>query len=311
MHSAPKLNICCELSFFLSILLIGISTGLSCSNPDPTKAVSEQNDIHFGENKTIEENLLLAIGNTDIAVGTNRMIFAIIDKINGPIIHDEVKVNYYYIGSTTTLEFQVSAKFVKWPMSNKGVYVSHASFDKAGRWGISVITPNGTHDVQAGIIVKDQSDTLSVGTPVPASINKTSKDVSDLSELTTSPIPSPQLYKLTIAEAINNGRPTVLTFATPAFCSTTTCGPQVEIISSLSTLYKNSVNFIHIEIYEHPNNISGNPYGANLSPIVMEWNIKTEPFTFVIDNRGVLKYKYEGFVTEEELVESIDKIAAY
>ena len=48
-----------------------------------------------------------------------------------------------------------------------------------------------------------------------------------------------------------------------------------------------------------------------MSPIVIEWGIKTEPFTFVIDNDGVLRYKYEGFVTEKELIESIDKITKY
>ena len=311
MDKSPKLSIFWKLNIFVPILLVGISIGLSCLSQNPINPYSEQDDIHFDENNVVEENYFLAIGNTDIAVGTNRIIFAIIDKTNGPIILDEVSVNYYYLDSTSTFEFQVPAKFVKWPASNKGVYVSYTSFDKAGRWGVSVITPDGMHDVQAGIIVKNQSDSPDVGKPVPDSTNKTSKDVSDLSELTTSLIPNPELYELSIDEAVNNGKSTVLTFATPAFCSTATCGPQVEIISSLSTLYKNNVNFIHIEIYEHPNKISGNPSDATLSPTVMEWGIKTEPFTFVIDNRGVLRYKYEGFVTEKELIESIDKITEY
>jgi len=305
MDRSRKSNIFQKFNFFVPILLAGMSIGLSCLNQDSSNIDINQSDTSF------EENYFLAIGNTDIAVGTNRIIFSIIDKINGPIILEEVRVNYYYLDPKSTFKFHAPAKFVKWPASNKGVYVSHTSFDKAGKWGVSVITPDGMYNVQAGIVVKDRSDSPSIGKLIPSSTSKTSKDVSDLSQLTTSLIPNPKLYELSIDEAISNGKSTVLTFATPAFCSTATCGPQVEIISSLSTLYKGNVNFIHIEIYEHPHEISGNPSNATMSPIVMEWGIKTEPFTFVIDNDGVLRYKYEGFVTKKELIKSIDKITKY
>lgn len=55
--------------------------------------------------------------------------------------------------------------------------------------------------------------------------NKTLYTVERLEELTTDYTPDPDLYQLTIAEALITGRPTVIVFATPAFCTSPTCGP--------------------------------------------------------------------------------------
>ena len=40
---------------------------------------------------------------------------------------------------------------------------------------------------------------------------------------------------------------------------------------------------------------------GRLTPLMAEWGLLTEPFTFVLDRGGLIMSKFEGFVTEEEL----------
>ena len=36
-----------------------------------------------------------------------------------------------------------------------------------------------------------------------------------------------------------------------------------------------------------------------------EWGLPSEPWTFVVDREGIVRAKYEGFVTEDELGDAI------
>ena len=167
---------------------------------------------------------------------------------------------------------------------------------------VEFIAENGTPSIgQAGLVVNSRSASPGIGQPAPLSRNKTARDVSDLSEITTSRVPDPDLYQLTIAEAVSSGRPTMVTFATPAYCQTATCGPQMEVVTSLKERYKGRANFIHVEIYDNVDEIEGDLSNARLSPVVQEWGLVTEPFTFLLDGNGLVSSKFEGFAPESEL----------
>jgi hypothetical protein len=154
---------------------------------------------------------------------------------------------------------------------------------------------------QAAFTVEERSSSPGVGEPAPASRNKTAADVTDLAELTSASAPDRDLYQTTIAEAIKSGMPTVVTFATPAFCQTATCGPQVEVVEALKEDYGRRANFIHVEVYDNPHEIEGDLTNARISPLMEEWGLRTEPFTFVLDSQGLVRSKFESFASGEEL----------
>ena len=70
------------------------------------------------------------------------------------------------------------------------------------------------------------------------------------------------------------------------------------------------VQFIHIEIYDNPDEMkaSGDISIGIQSLQISEWGIKTEPWTFLIDNNGTIVERYEGFVSLEELREDINNL---
>ena len=259
-----------------------------------------------------EAPLTVLIGSSDLAVGPNRLFFGVLDGTSGPVRTPEVKATLVYLEDDTGQSpISKTARFVEWPSGRAGVYVMEATFDRAGRWGAIVQVPGEdgtTRDAQAGFIVKEQSSSPGIGQLAPPSQSKTAANVTDLAQITSSSVPDPDLYVITIADAEASNMPTVVTFSSPAFCSTATCGPQVEVVAALKDRYRGQANFIHVEMYDNPAEMKGDPSTIRLSPVVAEWGLLSDPFTFVLDAKGLVAAKFEGFVTEEELEASFKQI---
>ncbi len=255
----------------------------------------------------------LGLATVDIGVGLNRFAFGIRDADSRPVRTPKALATFMFIESTPyEVRAQAEASFVTWPTGRAGVYVvDGVELDKAGRWGlvVEVETDDGVIAVgQLGFEVKLTSSSPAIGSLAPRSRNKTGGDGADYGKITTSPEPDPDLYRMTVADAIDAGRPAVVTFATPAFCSTATCGPQVEVVSALKDRYGGEASFIHVEVYDNPVEMRGDFSKGRISPVLEEWGLISEPYTFILDGEGVIKSKFEGFVTEEELEAALKEV---
>ena len=155
--------------------------------------------------------------------------------------------------------------------------------------------------VRAALRVAEKSSTPAIGAPAPPSVTLTSGDVEDLSTITSASDPDPDLYKLSIHQALLEEKPLVVVFATPAFCVSATCGPQVEMVSQVKERYRDQANFIHVEVFEDPHLIQGGRPGGGLVAAVEEWGMPTEPWTFVVDREGRVRAKFEQFTPAEEI----------
>ena len=256
-----------------------------------------------------EPELKMLLASSDISVGSNRLVFGLLDRQTGPLKDAEVMVSTFYLSGATQEDPKetVKAVFRKWP-AGQGVYTAGLMFDASGDWGLGIVVTNpdgSTRPSSARIQVKETSLTPAIGADAPRSANKTARDVGLLEELTTDPDPDPVLYAMTIAEAIDAGKPVVTVFATPAYCTTATCGPQVDVLKLLKEEYKDVANFIHIEVFDNPHEIQGDLSRAQISPSVLEWNLPTEPWTFIVDHKGLIQAKFEGFATLEELKDAL------
>ena len=246
-----------------------------------------------------------------MSVGANRLVFALLDNDLIPVLGASVELSTIYMAGASSGDIQqvVDAPFRKWPLGEIGVYTAQLGFHQSGTWGLRVEatdTDGSTMAGTVGFVVADESSTPAIGSPAPRTRNKTSRDVGSLEELTSAIEPDPDLYKMTIEEALSAGRPLVVVFATPLFCSTATCGPQVEVIETVKELYKDEVNFIHIEVFDNLHEIEGDLSKARTAPAVEEWGLVSEPWTFIVDSEGRVAAKFEAFTTEDELREHLD-----
>jgi hypothetical protein len=140
-----------------------------------------------------------------------------------------------------------------------------------------------------------------IGDAAPASVNRTSSDGTPIEALTTASEPDPTLYDMTIAETLAMSRPFVVTFASPAFCTNALCGPQVEVLSELQVEYGDAAEFIHVDLYENPMEIRGDFSLAKRTPVLDEWGIHTDEWTFIVDATGRITARFEGFAPREEV----------
>lgn len=259
------------------------------------------------------EALRLAFASSDLAVGSNRVVFGVLDE-TGPVKDAVVVVSTFYLPATGGQEGPVEtvdAVFQAWPVTPRGVFTAELSFDRPGEWGVGAVvtgTDGVEHKASARVRVKEASNTPALGTAAPRSVSKTLADVDGFEQITTDFEPDADFYDKTIVEALDTGKPLLLVFSTPAYCQTATCGPQLDVIKELKAEYADRMSFIHIEVYDNPHEIEGDLSRAVISPTAEEWGLPSEPWTFLMDGGGIIRAKFEAFTTREELEAEITRV---
>lgn len=184
----------------------------------------------------------------------------------------------------------------------RGFYVTTFDFPRSGNWEATLTNATGSAQTSP-FTVSETVVVPEVGSPAPASASRTSADGS-LEQITTDPEPDPTFYELSIADAVTSGRPSVIVFATPAFCTTAVCGPTMEVVKSVAADFT-EVNFVHVEVYENIDD----PQGALIEvDAVTEWGLQTEPWVFVVDAEGIVAARFEGTVGANELERALQSL---
>jgi len=188
----------------------------------------------------------------------------------------------------------------------QGVYVARVTFPRAGTWGLEVLVRVGggaAESARLSVGVLAESLTPMIGAPAPRSRNLVAADVPELKQIDSSEPPDPRLHQTRIAEAIAQGKPQVIVFATPRYCTSRVCGPVVDVVRTLIPTYGDRVAFVHQEIWA-----SGTL--QKLSPTVEEWNLRSEPWIFVVDGQGLVRARFEGITTRRELEAALRLVLA-
>ena len=259
------------------------------------------------------------LATTDLSLGPNRVSFLVISP-SALVTVPQVSVTSTYLpadGSPPVVKEEGTAPFYLWPYGTRGNYVTQLTFDRPGDWELAVSVQDADGFVGTARIsmkVKETSVTPALGSLPPMKANKTVADVTSLSQLTTGSSPDPELYQMTIAQAVSSQSPSLVVFASPALCTSPTCGPQVETVWELKESYKDQANFIHVEVYDNPDEIQGDLSVARYSPVVEAWGLTdiegylNESWVFILDREGRIALKYQGFASAEELEQDLLRV---
>ena len=318
------------LAMFFALLVL-----VACSDDTPPDDASELaipgaatpiDDPFSGGYPTYddaESGLLIVFGTPDLGVGTSRVSFALFNDV-GLISVPELDVTTRFYpegpeGDFETVE-EAQLQFRSFPEGGRGIYTGYLTLERAGLWALDVSVPrsNGADEAPAQVVfpvqVAEEAAAPEVGEAAPVSSNRTVEDEPDLAELTTGSEPDRRLYETSIASALEQGVPFVVTFASPAYCTNALCGPQVEVLSELADEHGEAATFIHVDLYENPTEIRGDFALARRTPVLREWNIHTDEWTFVVDADGIVTARFEGFAPREEveaaLLEVLDESVA-
>ncbi len=181
------------------------------------------------------------------------------------------------------------------PSEARGVYQAEdVTFDHVGTWQVTVradVQGSGTAEATAAFPVAGEPSQPAPGQKALKTQNLTigAKDdpasAIDSRAIDGAPIPDPNLHRWTIADAIAQGRPALVVFATPVYCTSEFCGPVVDAVEELSKRYEDRAAFIHVEIWH--DNAKG-----EINKAAADWLFRNddlrEPWLYLIGADGTI-----------------------
>lgn len=243
---------------------------------------------------------------SELAVGEQRVPVGILEH-NSPVVDATVHLRAYRQSASDPLATEADAPFKGDGLLGKGVYVAPLRFAAPGRWIIEVRADRQGRAAMVSplsVNVLPKLTVPAVGDPAPATRNLTLRDVADVRDI-DSGNPPDDMHDLSIADAIAQKRATLVVFATPAFCTSAMCGPEVHAVQMLEPAYRDRLAFVHVEIYQ---DFRTDPSKRRLTPAVQEWRLQSEPWVFLIDARGIIRATFEGPAATDELRIAIDRM---
>ena len=268
-----------------------------------------------GGGETLEElwrapgdDVAIVAGTSSHEPGDVRVSFLVLDSEVRPVMLPEARV-WVADGLDAKPFLETTAKLERIGVPGGAeadathIYVAHVRLPRPGKYWLLAEPDGGKEKVQAlgnVVVVKDDPEP-DVGDPAPASDTPTLASTGgDLSKLTTRTPPDEALLHYSVAEALRAGRPFVVTFSTPKFCTSRTCGPVVDVVEETAERFADTdVRFIHVEVYED------NDPAKGFNRWVREWGLRTEPWTFAVGRDGKIVERFEGAVSVHELEDTV------
>jgi len=256
-----------------------------------------------------DESALLA-GGSDYAVGPVRFSFVFLRK-NGQAVDRPTAHVWVATGLDAKPFAQTTAHLEPIGVPGKSepaqgdvtqLYVASFFAPHTGKLWL-VAEPDGGKPIQgvANVVVKKHTFSPELGSKAISSQTPTIASThGNLASLTTRIPPDRELLRYSIAGSLAAHRPFVVTFATPKFCSSRTCGPVVDVVDAVRKQFAGSgVRFIHVEVYEKNN--------PQLGPNrwFKQWHLPSEPWTFAVGSDGRIKAKFEGSFSVDELAAAV------
>lgn len=305
------------LVLFIAVMLAACA-GQSTANtptgfdtPIPNQVEIHQETGHDGHDHAHVEasqattSIEVVLVASELVVGPNRFAVGLFDA-EGHVVKDAaVHFHYYSLRNpdSPVLESEADATPRHTPDGLTTIFTHEREFEQAGEWGVEVQARFSNGDTalrRIGFEVLAESPTLKPGQKAPALDTLTAPQVNnDLSQLTSAQSPNAAFYQMSLAQALASGKPTVLLFATPAFCQTRFCGPAYELTDELQKQYGDAFNFVHVEVYTGLPNPAANNW--QVAPAMTAFGLATEPWLYLIDAEGTIVYRVEGVFTTAEI----------
>ena len=303
------------------------AAGCGGDSDDPSRPAPAATEFPSAKGKTIEEllgdsgaketKLVIAPAAQVFDLGENRYPFGVFTPGQEQI--DDADVALYFAKDTKSpvqgpLPARVSSLETKPAYSSRGegpgeattVYVvPKVDFDRKGDW-LAIAMLKGEEGLEASRVpspvVGQFSGVPEVGEKAPPIHTPTASDVGGNLEEIDTRVPPDQMHQVDFADAVGK-KPLVLVFATPAFCQSRVCGPVVDVAQQVADSYEGEVDFIHMEVYEE------NDPGKGVRPQMRAYNLPTEPWTFLVDRKGIIRDRIEGAYGASELEAAVEKIS--
>ncbi len=305
----------------LVLAVVAAACGGASSAPLPTAggvdattfaAALASTDLFVGAPQRVQIGVFSSTPDAGVALvtsGTISVVLAPFQDGDGT----PVEATARYIAAPGTAGSDAGAPALTSPSDARGVYQMEASFDEAGIW-------------QADVAVGIDGDVVALATqfqvlPAPAlpapgdralrTSNLTATDrpaaAVDSRAAVDGLVPDVHLHTTTIADALRRGIPALVLFATPAFCQSQFCGPDVEWLAQLADERPTDAAYIHVEIW-------ADFEAQEVNEAALDWLYRdgelTEPWLYLIDADGRIADRWSPLFDPAEVEAALDAATA-
>jgi hypothetical protein len=316
-------------SLLLLACLVGlVASGCGGGSDDGSRSAPAATEFPSAQGKTIGDllhqpgakpsKLVVAPATQTFDVGENRYAFGVFTTGQEQISDADVALYFAKDGKgpvigplpaqVTSLETKPAyrATGAGGPGEATTVYVvPKVDFDRKGPW-LAIAMLNGKDGLEvtrltATPVVGEFPRIPDDGEKAPVIHTPTVADVGGDQAKIDTRVPPDQMHEVDFADVVGR-KPVVLVFATPALCQSRVCGPVVDAAQQVADSYKGRADFIHMEIW------NDNDIGKGPRPQVEAYHLESEPWTFLIDSKGIVRDRIEGAFGVSELEEAMRKI---
>ena len=314
-------------TILLSVLTL---VAAACGAGEPDTAGSP---TPTASGSTVATELNVAPASFDLAVGDDqRFLAGLFTSDRSLILGGEVQMQFFYLGrdqASASPEAVVATigKFlpvpgkepaqelteptVTSPADAAGVFETRVDFDRPGIWGVGLMVEvdgqrlQGTGTFQ----VAENHQIPAVGDPAPKVDNLTvdaeapPAAIDSRAQSDGDDIPDPGLHDITVAAAIEAGRPTVVVVSTPTYCVSQFCGPITESIEGLADEYDQVAEFIHLEVWR---DFDAKVLNEGAAAWIQTEEGGNEPWVFFVGADGTVQARWDNVLDRAELVDILD-----
>lgn len=198
----------------------------------------------------------------------------------------------------------------------RGVYVARdVDFDRAGLWEVRVTARTEEHGeltATAAFPVLEEPEFLAPGDRAPRTQNRLPGEEGielesiDSAAATTGELPDPHLHRVTIADAIERGRPFLAIFSTPVYCQSQFCGPVTDVVADIAREHEGDAEFVHVEVWK-------DFQGQVVNRAAAEWVVRgegadaklLEPWLYLVGADGRIVQRWDNLFDRREVEEAL------
>jgi hypothetical protein len=188
-----------------------------------------------------------------------------------------------------TVPAQYRSKQNTGPGGIQAIYAADVPLPRKGTYTLLALTrtASGLIGAPGEVAVAASSPIPDVGQQAPAIDTDTLASVHGNAALLTTRLPPDDMNKVSLRQVLGK-RPVALLFSTPQLCVSKVCGPVTDIAVELEHRFGGRITFIHQEVYAENQPTKG------LRAQMTAFHLRTEPWLFTINRRGVIVARLEG-----------------
>jgi len=285
----------------------------SASTNGAVQVVMANYELVAEESSRVLVGLILP-DNRFVAYGSIQMRFTKVDAAGDPESETSqvVEGTYLPVPGTSSGDPSEPPQAIT-PDIARGAYVLRGVRFAPGDWIVEVasdVRGAGTVQGATAFEVLDVPSVPGVGERAPRSDNAVMGDpkedpISIDSRAGQGGIPDPELHRMSIADAMEEGRPALVVFSTPVYCVSRFCGPVTDMVQELANRYEGTAEFIHVEVWKD--------FEANVAnDAANEWLNRSgtlnEPWLFLIGPDGKILARWDNLFRAEEVEPALDAL---